>query len=101
MYLLFGTNARVYCSNVYKICLKTLVCTKMFDSVQLRESATNFSMQHDLNAKYPNNFLSGRYRQEVVYYQNKFYTFGGGNIEGDAYPLDEVTSSYSDNLCHY
>ena len=62
----------------------------MFDSISLKESVTNFMMMNELNAKYPNNFLEGRYRQEVVYYKNKFYTFGGGNIEGDAYKLDEV-----------
>jgi len=38
----------------------------------------NFTMISELNARYPNQFLDGRYRQEVVFYKNKFYTFGGG-----------------------
>ncbi len=78
LYILFGTNARIYCSNVYKINLKTLESTKLFDSVALSDSVMNFTMISELNARYPNQFLDGRYRQEVVFYKNKFYTFGGG-----------------------
>ncbi len=50
----------------------------MFDSVALGDSVMNFTMISELNARYPNQFLDGRYRQEVVFYKNKFYTFGGG-----------------------
>ena len=49
-----------------------------------------FSLQNELSVKYPNEFLDGRYRQEVIFYKNKFYAFGGGNIDGDAYNLDQV-----------
>ena len=90
MYILFGTDARQYCSNVYRISLKTLESYKLFDSIELKESVSNFSMQRELELKYPNEFLEGRYRQEVIFCKNKFYTFGGGNFEGNAYKLDEV-----------
>jgi hypothetical protein len=78
LYVLFGTNARIYCANVYKINLKTLQSTKLFDSISLNESVQNFTQLSELNAKYPNDFLGGRYRQEVIFFKNKFYTFGGG-----------------------
>lgn len=62
---------------------------KLFDSIELIENATVADM-HRLNQLYPNDFLNGRYRQEVVYYENKLYTFGGGKIDGDAHSLENV-----------
>ena len=87
LYILFGTNSREYCSNVYRVNIKTLESKKLFDSVELLENA-NFTRQLELDELYPDEFLSGRYRQEVVHYENKLYTFGGGKIDGDSYSLE-------------
>lgn len=90
LYILFGTNSHQYCTNVYKINLKSLESSKLFDSIELRDNVSNFTQLNELNQKYPNNFLDGRYRQEVIYYKNKLYAFGGGSITGEAYVLSEV-----------
>lgn len=90
MYCLFGTNAREYCSNVYRIDMRTLEIVTLFDSISLIENA-NFIEMEQLNAAYPNDFLFGRYRQEVVHYDNKLFAFGGGKIDGDAYGFDSVS----------
>lgn len=87
LYCLFGTNARVYCSNVYRIDLRTLETTTLFDSISLVENA-NFIEMEQLSAAYPNEFLFGRYRQEVVHHDHKLYALGGGKIDGDAYGFD-------------
>lgn len=42
---------------------------------------------------YPNEFLFGRYRQEVVHHDRKLYAFGGGKIDGDAYGFENVLPS--------
>lgn len=89
MYSLFGTNAREYCSNVYRIDLRTLECRTLFDSISLLENA-NFIEMTQLAEAYPNEFLFGRYRQEVVHYDRKLYAFGGGKIDGDAYGFENV-----------
>ena len=89
LYCLFGTNARVYCSNVYRIDLRTLETATLFDSISLVENA-NFIEMEQLSAAYPNEFLFGRYRQEVVHHDHKLYALGGGKIDGDAYGFDIV-----------
>ncbi|RNA40279.1 kelch domain-containing 10 -like protein [Brachionus plicatilis] len=89
LYILFGTNAVQYCSNVYRVNIKTLESVKLFDSIELIENAT-VADTHRLNQLYPNDFLTGRYRQEVVYYENKLYTFGGGKIDGDAHCFENL-----------
>ena len=89
IYILFGTNSQEYYSNVYKIDIRTLQSEKLFDSIQLKDSA-NFSTLRQLDIDYPNNFLAGRYRQEVIIHEDKIYVFGGGNSDGDAYNLIEV-----------
>jgi hypothetical protein len=89
LYILFGTDARTYCSNVYRVNIRTLESKKLFDSIELLHKA-NFTRQIELNQMYPDEFLLGRYRQEVVHYKGKFYVFGGGKIDGDSYPLDKV-----------
>jgi hypothetical protein len=61
----------------------------LFDSTELIHHAS-FRELEALNQEYPNDFLKGLYRQEVVHYKNKFYVFGGGNSEGMAYPFDTV-----------
>lgn len=43
-----------------------------------------------LAEQYPNDFLFGRYRQEVTHFDGKLYAFGGGKIDGDAYGFDSV-----------
>lgn len=95
LYILFGTNAVQYCSNVYRINIKTLESVKLFDSIELVENATVADM-HRLNQLYPDDFLTGRYRQEVVYYENKLYTFGGGKIDGDAHSFENVNLNFTD-----
>ncbi len=89
LYILFGTTSRTYVCNIYKINLKTLKSEKLFDSVQMTENESYYGLMA-LNEEYPNEFLKGLYRQEVVHYKNKFYVFGGGNAEGNAYPFDLV-----------
>jgi hypothetical protein len=89
LYILYGTNAREYCSNVYEISLKTLECVKLFDSIELLAKA-NFSESVALHQLYPEEFLLGRYRQEVVHYSSKLYTFGGGKIDADAYAFENL-----------
>ena len=89
LYLLFGTNASIYCSNVYKINIHTLESFKLFDSVEIREKAGYIELMH-LQAEYPDDFLMGRYRQEVAFYNSKIYVFGGGKIDGMCYPLQKV-----------
>lgn len=89
LYILFGTNAVHYCSNVYRVNIKTLESVKLFDSIDLIENSS-FSQLNKLNQLYPNGFLYGRYRQEVIHYDNKMYTFGGGKIDGDAHPFDNL-----------
>jgi hypothetical protein len=89
LYILFGTDSRTYCSNVYRINIKTLVSKKLFDSIDLLARA-NFTTLTQLDQEYPDEFLLGRYRQEVVHYKGKLYVFGGGKIDGDSFPLDNV-----------
>ncbi|CAF0839649.1 unnamed protein product [Brachionus calyciflorus] len=89
LYILFGTNAVQYCSNVYRVNIKTLESEKLFDSIELVENS-NFRELENLNDIYPNDFLYGRYRQEVIHFENKLYTFGGGKIDGDAHSLDTL-----------
>ena len=90
LYVLFGTDAREYCSNVYRISLKTLESNKLFDSLEIIDRATFIEMER-LDQEYPNDFLDGRYRQEVVHYENKLYALGGGKRDGDSCPLDLVS----------
>jgi hypothetical protein len=90
LYILFGTNSQIYCSNVYKINMKTFECKKLFDSIELINKTTNFSSIVALNNEYPNEFLSGRYRQEVVHYKGKIYAFGGGIKDGDSCSMELV-----------
>lgn len=90
MYILFGTDSHQYCTNVYRINLKTLESSTLFDSLKLIDNASNFTQLNELNERYPNNFLDGRYRQEVIHYKNKLYAFGGGAFTGEAYILSEV-----------
>ena len=45
---------------------------------------------NQLEEAYPNEFLHGRYRQEVVHYNKKLYTFGGGKIDGDSHGFQIV-----------
>ena len=70
--------------------MKTLITEKLLDSVELISQNDSFFALQALNEQYPNDFLKGLYRQEVIHYNNKFYVFGGGNIEGTAYPFDLV-----------
>jgi hypothetical protein len=71
--------------------LKTLESKKLFDSLELNDKAeSSFLMRRQLELAYPNDFLEGRYRQEVVHYKNKAFAFGGGKRDGDSYPLDLV-----------
>ena len=90
---MFGTNAREYVSNVYRINIKTLESKKLFDSLELLDNA-NFTMRQELDLMYRDDFLNGRYRQEVVHYDNKIFVFGGGKSDGDSCPLDNVTFKY-------
>jgi hypothetical protein len=90
LYILFGTTSRTYVCNIYKINLKTLESEKLFDSLELTRTES-FRELETLNRDYPNDFLKGLYRQEVIHYKNKFYVFGGGNSEGMAYPFDTVS----------
>lgn len=89
LYCLFGTNSHIYCSNVYRINIKTLEVKTLFDSISLLENA-NFIELNQLEQTYPNDFLRGSYRQEVVHYKNKLYTFGGGKIDGGAHGFQNV-----------
>ncbi len=89
LYLIFGTNAMIYCSNVYKININTLESFKLFDSVEMREKASYIEFVH-LQTEYPDDFLAGRYRQEVALYESKIYVFGGGKIDGMCFPLQKV-----------
>ena len=93
LYVLFGTNAREYISNVYRINLNKLESVKLFDSTELLENA-NMTQLEMLKNEYPDDFLYGRDRQECVYYDNKIYAFGGGKFNGDAYPIEKVRFEY-------
>jgi hypothetical protein len=90
LYILFGTNSRIYCSNVYKINMKTLECKKLFDSVELINKSMNYTDTLALNNEYPNDFLIGRYRQEVLHHDGKIYAFGGGKNDGDSCSMELV-----------
>ena len=72
--------------------MRTLELTTLFDSISLVENSTFFEMEQ-LAEQYPNDFLFGRYRQEVTHYDGKLYAFGGGKIDGDAYGFDSVIKS--------
>lgn len=69
--------------------MRTLETKTLFDSIALIENA-NFVEMELLSAEYPNEFLFGRYRQEVIHYNHKLYAFGGGKIDGDAYGLESL-----------
>ena len=90
MYILFGTTSRKYCSNVYKINIKTLESILLFDSLELIETA-NYTSYLTLQTEYPDDFLVGRYRQEVVLYKFKIYVFGGGKFDGDSFSFFQVS----------
>lgn len=90
LYILFGTNSHDYFSNVYRVDVKTLESKCLLDSVRLNETSNIREREH-LNSAYPNGFLTGRYRQEIVLYSDKIYVFGGGDREGDASSLDIVS----------
>lgn len=89
LYLLCGTDSRRYSTNVYKIDMKTLESVKLFDSVQIIDKATYIEYSH-LQVEYPDDFLLGRYRQEIAFYGSKIYTLGGGKLDGYCFPLNKV-----------
>ncbi len=77
IYILFGTNARVYTSNVYRINIQTLYSECLFNSVDMIENISYLTLL-ELNRQYPEDFLQGRYRQDVVVFNKKIIVFGGG-----------------------
>ena len=79
IYILFGTNSRVYTSNVYKINIETLHCECLFNSVDMIENVPSYHTLIELNRQYPEEFLQGRYRQDVVVFNKKIIVFGGGS----------------------
>ena len=87
---MFGTNSNDYFSNVYKVDAKTLESKCLLDSARLNET-TNIREREILNTTYPNAFLAGRYRQEIILYNDKIFVFGGGDGEGDSSSLDIVS----------
>lgn len=89
LYILFGTNSRIYTSNVYRVNIETLHCECLFNSGNLLEKASYFR-QVQLSDEYPEDFLLGRYRQEVVIHDRKIYVFGGGKNNGDVFSLAKV-----------
>ena len=89
IYIIFGTNARIYTSSVYRINIETLKSECLFDSIQMIENASHIK-RIQLDNEYPDDFLAGRYRQEVVMYNKKVYVFGGGKNNGDAFNLKKV-----------
>jgi hypothetical protein len=104
---MFGTNARNYFCNVYRINIRTLVSKKLFDSIELTANANFTAARTQLDEVYPDEFLLGRYRQETVVYNNKIYVFGGGKLDGDSFPMDRVYTiiitksiDFCLNICH-
>lgn len=86
LYIMFGTNGAQYNCNVYRVNLKSFESERLFDSLRLIEDARFY--QTALAAEqYPDDFLLGRYRQEVVFYAGKIYAFGGGNHTGECMSL--------------
>ena len=67
LYLLFGTDGHKYFSDVFRVDLRNLNSVCLFQS-----------RDHLLSKKFPENFLNGRFRQGVVFYDDKLYVFGGG-----------------------
>ena len=92
LYVMFGTNSRQFVSNVYRINIETLVSECLFNSIELLENA-NFRETIELNRLYPDDFLSGRFRQEVILFEKNVFVFGGGKKEGDSLPLNKVIIS--------
>ena len=86
---MFGTNSRIYTSNVYRINIETLFTECLFDSSKLLENAS-FRMQEELSIQYPDDFLMGRYRQDIILHERNIFVFGGGKSDGDSFPLSKV-----------
>lgn len=55
---MFGTTAHEYCSNVYRVDLRTFESVKLFDSNDLLPQL--FRDPEKFDREYPNEFLFGR-----------------------------------------
>ena len=69
--------------------MKTMESEVLFDSVAMLRDSSPRQLQ-DYESTYPESFLNGRYRQEAVLYNNKFWLFGGGDENGDSCSLKLV-----------
>ncbi len=55
--------------------MKTLECKSLFDSLKIIDRLS-YTEYMSLQNEYPDDFLAGRYRQEVILYESKIYVFG-------------------------
>ena len=85
IYILFGNNGLTventveYTSNVYRINIETLHCECVFNSADMIKNVSSHHELIELNRQYPEEFLQGRYRQDVVVFNKKIIVFGGGS----------------------
>ena len=60
--------------------IETLHCECLFNSVDMIENVPSYHTLIELNRQYPEEFLQGRYRQDVVVFNKKIIVFGGGSF---------------------
>ncbi|XP_025107786.1 kelch domain-containing protein 10-like isoform X2 [Pomacea canaliculata] len=76
LYIVGGTTGFIYNSDVHRLNLQTCHWDILFDSKQSGENDTAYCPE-------------GRYRHEMILYDNKLFMFGGG-LANAVYPLDKI-----------